>query len=131
MADFGKIEVTATLSDRSDYASPYSKRVFAAYEVTTPTDGGVEKVTCDTGGTSFSVAKYTTITGFVFKNLDSTNYVTVLFYSVGGAAQVQTQRVPAGGKLVCSDGDPSRNSGVWTFTANGAAVKAEVFVMGT
>ncbi len=131
MADYGKIEVTATLSEKSDFSSPYAKREFTAYEVTTPTDGGVEKVTCDTAGTSFSVAKYTAMTGFVFKNLDTTNYVTVIFYSVGGGATAQTQRVPAKGVLVCSDPDPSRNSGVWTFTANGAPCKAEVFVMGT
>mgnify|MGYP001562924485 CR=1 FL=1 len=131
MPDYLKVELTATLSENSDYSSPYSKRVFKAYEITTPTDGGLEKVTCDTGGTSFSVAKYSAMTEFTFKNLDAANYVTVLYYSVGGAAQVQTARVPAGGVHSISDPDPTRNSGVWTFTANGASVKAEVFVAGT
>ena len=132
MADYGKIAVEATLSEESDYSDPYAKREFALYEVTTPTDGGVEKATCDlTPGTSFSVAKYTAMTGFVFKNLDTTNYVTVTFYTVGKGATSCVSRVPAKGVLVVPDPDPSQNSGVWTFVANGAACKAEIFVMGT
>lgn len=131
MADYGKVEVTVTLSTNSDYSEPYFKRKYAAYEVTTPTDGGGEKVTCDTAGTSFSVAKYATMSGFLFFNLDATNYVTVEYFSVAGAADNQLDRVPAGGVLFVPDPDPTRGSGLWTFTANGAAVKAEVFVMGT
>ena len=131
MADYGKIEITATLSTSSDYSKPYAKREFTAYEVTTPTDGGVEKVTCDTAGTTFSVAKYAAMTGFVFKNLDTTNYVTVTFYTVGKGATSCVSRVPAKGTLVIPDPDPTQNSGLWTFAANGAACKAEAFVMGT
>ena len=123
---FLKVDVTATLSKRSDYGSPKAKTDFDAYESITPTDGGLELVTADTGGTTYSLAKYTTIDVLIVKNTDPTNYVTVAFQNA--AASAQSQKITFGKTGVFTD---VLASSAPVLTANSAAVECEVFVAGT
>ncbi len=83
-------------------------------------------MTVDTGGTAYSLAKYSTIDELIIKNTDPTNYVTAAFQNA--AASAQSQKIAAGKTAVFTDVLASANL---TLTANSAACECDVFVAGT
>lgn len=133
MPDFARLTLRAEYAENAAFTGPLVDRMFPAYSITTPTFGALEKITAITtgNGTVYSVAKYAASTMFVVVNRDATNFATVRYYTLGGGAQVQTTRVRAGGILVITDMDPTRNTGLIEIDADTASVLCEVFVAGT
>ena len=124
MADYGKIEVTATYSKKSDFSSPRAVFKPDAYNPTTGPDE-YDVYLVDTTAT-VNTTKYDSIMAVVVKNNDATNSVTVAFQNA--AASAQSQVLAAGKVAVFPDVLPSANL---TLTASSGTIECEVFVMGS
>ena len=124
MADYGKIEVKATYSKKSDFSSP---RVTFEPDDYNPTTGPDEYdvYLVDTTAT-VNTTKYDSIMAVVVKNNDATNSVTVAFQNA--AASAQSQVLAAGKVAVFPDVLASANL---TLTASSGTIECEVFVMGS
>lgn len=90
----------------------------------TPTRRKMVSESVPTGGTTFSMADFTTVVQFAVWNEDTTNYVTVTWTSAGAS---NSQKVPAGQCLLAPQADIANV----VLTANTAACKCSLIVFGT
>jgi len=83
--DFAKLEVKGVYSKVSDYSSPRTKFKPASY-VLTPDEYTHMEVEADTGGTTVSLANFTSITSIVVKNTHASNTVRAVWHNARGSA---------------------------------------------
>ena len=125
MTDYTRVHVGLAYSENSDYSDPEFKLNWADYTLT-PDEFRQFKLQIDTSTVSLDVTDFATVTLFAFKNIDTTNFVTVTWTDT--AANSNTTVVPAGGFLVLSDIDPATNP---TFLADTAATVGKLVVVGS
>jgi hypothetical protein len=127
MSKYARIRVGLEISDYSDYSRP---RVAEFEDTLTPDEFEVDReVECETTGTTIATTNYTTVTRVIIRNMDTTNYVSLVYRSIGGGgAAVQTQRIAAGRTLILTDFDPATSP---VLTANTAPVLIQYSITGT
>lgn len=127
MSDYCKLTVGVKYSENSDYSDPLLDNAsWDPYELT-PDEGEAYKVEADTGGTTVTTSKYSSVSLLIVHNTSTSNYVTAAFNTAaaGGAVSV---RIAAGGYMVVTDFTAANNL---SLTANSSACVCKVFVAGT
>lgn len=126
MAEYSKLSVVYVNSPYSDYTSPTIDTIdVAAYENTTATNAMRFNATAKTTGTTIVLTNWTSISGIIVKNLDTTNYVTVTWTDPGTNAN--SQRLTAGKILVIPSAAVSASL---VLTANTANCEVVVIIEG-
>ena len=85
MTDFAKLEIRGTYSKNSDYSSPKVDFNPANFAVT-PDEYLHMEVEADTGGTTVSLAHFSSITAVLIKNNDSDDTIRAVWYNARGNA---------------------------------------------
>jgi len=85
MADYAKLEVRGIYSKSSDYSSPKVDCNPAIYALT-PDEYTHMEIEADTGGTTVSLAHFSSITAVLIKNNDSADTVRAVWYNARGSA---------------------------------------------
>ena len=85
MADYAKLEIRGIYSKSSDYSSPKVDCNPAIYALT-PDEYTHMEIEADTGGTSISLAHFSSITAVLIKNNDSADTVRAVWYNARGSA---------------------------------------------
>ena len=128
MTDYAKFETSFAYSTQSDYGRPMATKSYSLE--LTPSEFVTRRFTAAiTGGTDvWTVAapsQFTSITGLLIKNLDSTNFVTVKWDNAAG------DTIPlvllAGGWNFITDIDPTA---LFNVTADTATVAIELYITG-
>lgn len=125
MSLYSRIRASAELSAYSDYGNP---SMYSAEWTDTPGQFFAGVITATTSAVAFfnSSTFAAGVKSVIIQNLDTTNYVTVIFASTDTATN--KQRI-APGEIVCfSD---ILYSGTNTLTANTASCLCRVLVLGT
>lgn len=132
MADYAKTNVSVTYSADSGYAEPLVARSYEM-EYTAPTMCDTGRLIVNTAGDDYiDLRNYTSIKYVVLKNLDTTNFVSVLFENTGNnansvPAETVSFKIPAGGVVHFPDVGVSVVLG---FTANTANCLIEYIIVG-
>jgi hypothetical protein len=126
MTDYSRINTSVLYAENSDYTGAGEDFNFT-YEAT-PTKRNRLTISAATGGTSYTISYFTTITGCVFKNNDSTNFVTITYRNAGNGANDNKVKILAGQHAVLTDLTVAT---ALTLTADTAAVEVEIYLEGT
>jgi hypothetical protein len=132
MADYARSIVSVLYSENSDYSDPMVARSYVS-EYTAPTMCDTGRIIVNTAGDDYlDVRNYTSIKYMVLKNMDSTNYVSVLYKNTGNnansvAAETMSFKLLAGETAYLPDVGVSDVIG---FTAHTANVLIEYVLVG-
>ncbi len=123
---YTKTSIQTSVSDNSDNSEPNCRSSIPA-ETNTVTEALVYTVNCVTGGTSISLALFTTLNEVILHNVDTTNFVTLTFSTVAGSISGGTMKILAGQTVILSDVDPAST---FSVAADTATVACELFAYG-
>jgi hypothetical protein len=126
MAEYAKCSVDFLFSAFSDYRTTKIDTSDIDDFTITPNNALRYSVLAKTTGTTLVLTNWSTVTFVLFKNKDTTNYVTVTWTDPGSTAN--SQRVAAGGFLVLPSISVAANI---VMTANTANCACELVVAGS
>lgn len=126
MTDYARVSLTARFSEQSDFSDRILDR-FVEYEPSSPALYSDQVVSAALAGTTVDLGAFTTIKYLVVHNRDTTNFVTAVYRSAGGAAANQTQKILAGQLLLLPDVTPANDI---VLSADTAICECEIIIVG-
>lgn len=114
MSDYAKLNLAVRYSENSDYSNPEFPPFLDAYELT-PDEYVSQKLDIGTSEVTYDLGQFTTITGIIIQNLDSTNFLEAEYFSIRGSQ--------AADDLAFANANPDTiadNNTSGTFITNGA-----------
>lgn len=121
-----KVEVKITNSPNADYSDPAWVYEGVAYEMDPEAVEFINGLQIGTGAeTLMRTDRYTSLLCFYVKNLDTSNYLTLVYTSTLGVSR--STKILAGADLLLSDVDPATSP---TLQANGASVLCDIIMGG-